>query len=117
MLAGAEIGLAEFLEAAKEVYAQKADDPEFAFVATRLWMADLGSPPNHWAKTFRDRYNSFVSEFDWHTPGAPGWVKADLLKRTLSVFQKRTPELLTARSALRMIVNVGRLGELLRGAA
>lgn len=50
--------------------------------------------------------------------GAPDWVTAELIEHTIRVWQPRYPEPLTRDDALAIILNVGRLFEVLsRGAS
>lgn len=46
-------------------------------------------------------------------PGAPRWVTADLIAKTIRVWQRYYPEPLTADDALSMIINVGNLFDVL----
>jgi len=47
--------------------------------------------------------------------GVPSWITAELIQRTLKVFQPRYPTPLTLGEAVAMLLNVGRLfGELSR---
>ena len=101
-----EPGYEAFLGEAQERLTAHQNEPEFTFVVRRLWMECGGEMPLSW----ESRYNEFYCHFAWPRKSA-GFPSDVLVKRTLSMWQRRIPHFISSDYATRMIESVGRLAD------
>ncbi len=101
-----------FLDQAREVLPARCSEERFPFVIRRLWFAFSCAPPEGWQKILAQRYEKFVQEFEWASEETQFAFPLPLVERTLSLWQRHLPTLLTAKHAHRLISDVRRLATL-----
>lgn len=88
------------------------DEARFLFVLRRLWFEFNSAPPRGWQRIVAQRYKRFVEQFQWGSDEPQFSHPLPLVERTLSVWQRRLPTLLTVRHANEMLSNVQGLSRL-----
>lgn len=108
-----------FLQEAREVLANRVDDPQFAYIVRRIWMSADLEDQDRWrqfiAPKLRAEYERIDGAMNWtgefSSIGAT-WITPQLVQRTLSLWQPRVPVSLCVRSATRLLQATGRLLDL-----
>lgn len=78
-------------------------DPRFEFVVYRLLQDVDDDPEAGFESRLRERYDKFVSAFEWTVDGAPAWATEARIVNTLTFWQKRHPARLRAKDAVRIL--------------
>ena len=111
MYASSEHDYPEFVSETEKLLPEEAVNHRFSFVVRRLWMNYAGEPPSTWKLSIAKRYRNFESEFEWgeDRDSWEGWIDTPLVEKTLSLWQARYPIRLSARGAVAMLSDTGRL--------
>ena len=102
----------KFLSEARTLLSDLRDQDRFEFVLRRIWMDhidDDGCLPELAEAELRRLYIEFCNTFTWSVAGQPPWIDQDLIERTLSAWQPRLLQRLTAEQAVRILKGVTRL--------